>query len=447
MKKRFTPFILTMLVFMASVVSIAQNSPNEVLEFKVVLSFKATSVVFHEYNPVSNDIPMTQLGENTYIAQIGYYPGGYNFNISWNDLEYNHLLHWAGAGNTYSDSIRPSGFFPHGIKSCQIYVNGQLLNNRFTIQNSGNNGLNIAFTLNIDGTIIPNYTFNPHLKIDDRVPVEAHHHAGHTNIYGPPVDKEYLTGWIAVVSDNTTPNNSSVEIDYLRVYGWSNNDWQLISTENYDYFSSPEKGKLYVRYPFFPAGFDGTGPMSGSANSGILTFSPSDERRSVWHLWTPQTYSAHGSFDGYKVVARMRILGEAAAQVGLDFKNLQSTTFELGVSDWYFGHTAEWQEVVFDSRSFGVGLLEGPSAPHGSVRFDWSSANGCISLTFEKMKVGNYSAQVFDAFGRVVLVQEFYLGGANGEFHLPVGDIPDQLLICRLICDGREFRGKVTRKL
>lgn len=88
-----------------------------------------------------------------------------------------------------------------------------------------------------------------------------------------------------------------------------------------------------------------------------------------------------------------------------------------------------------------------PSALHGSVRFDWSSANDFISLTFEKMKVGNYSAQVFDASGRVLLVREFYLGGANGEFHLPVGDIPDQLLICRLICDGREFRGKVTRRL
>ncbi len=447
MKKRITRFVLTMLVFMVSIVSTAQNRPNEVLELKIVLSFRAISVVFHEYAPAFLDIPMTQVGENTYITQLDYFPGGYHFNISWIDLEYNHQLHWAGAGNTYSDSIHPSGFFPHGIKSCQIYVNSQLLNNRFTIQNSSNNGLNIAFTLNSDGTIIPNYTFKPHLKIDDRVPVEAHHHAGHTNIYGPPVNKEYLTGWIAMVSDNTTPNTSIVEIDYLRVYGWSDNDWHLISTEDYDYFSSPEKGKLYVRYPFFPRDFDGTGPMSGIANNGILTFSPSDERRSVWHLWTPQTYSAHGVYDGYKVVARLRILGEAAAQVGLDFKNLQGTTFELGVSDWYFGHTAEWQDVVFDSRSFSVGLNESPSALNSSVKFDWSSACDCISLAFERMKVGNYTAQVFDASGKVVLVREFYLGGSDGEFNLKVGGIPDQLLICRLIGEGCEFRGKVVRRL
>ena len=445
MEKKTLSLFMAMAVLLLSMASYAQNRPNETLDFKVVLSFKATSVELHEYAPTYVDIPMTMVGENTYTAQLGYNPGGYNFNVSWYDVDYNHVEHWAGAGNTNYNPIIPTGFFPHGIKSCQIYVNGQLLNNRFTIQNSSNNGLNIAFTLNTDGSIIPNYSFNPHLKIDDRVPVEAHHHTGRTNLNGPPSDKEYLTGWIVVLSDNTTPNNSIVEMDYLRVYGWSNNDWHLIASEDYDYFTSPDKGKLFIRYPFFPEGFDGTGPMSGSANNGILTFAPSTERRSVWHLWTPQTFSAHGTYDGFKVVARLRILGEASAQVGLDFKDLQYNTFELGVSDWSFGHTSEWQEVVYDSRSFSVGFTEEPTTIKGSVLFNWPSGGNYISMTFEKMKVGNYTAQVFDASGKVVSVRDFYLGGSDGEFHLPIGDIPNQLLICKLIGEGGEFRGKIRR--
>ena len=95
------------------------------------------------------------------------------FNISFDLPEYSIYNWWIGSGNTYTDSLIPNRFDPHGLKYGKIYINNQLIDNSYTIKNSTNDGLNISVQINSDNSIIPLIDQSlDHLKIDDRIPQE-----------------------------------------------------------------------------------------------------------------------------------------------------------------------------------------------------------------------------------------------------------------------------------
>jgi hypothetical protein len=190
------------------------------------------------------------------------------------------------------------------------------------------------------------------MKIDSRVPTEVHHRYRYKNASFPTPGDFDVAGWMNAVTGDTHSENCKIEVDYVRLYGSTGNNLILIAENEYAQFSVNDDGGLYYRYPYFPYGYDQHDPMTGKTDGNILTFYPSQKPEKVWHWWTPHFQASNGfQFESYRMVCRLRIQGNVVVQAGIDFKDYQNNTHELGCSDWYFENNGNWQEVVFDTQN------------------------------------------------------------------------------------------------
>ena len=152
-----------------------------------------------------------------------------------------------------------------------------------------------------------------------RIPAEVHHrYAYHTTNPGP--NYPYISGWMALITNNDIIDTCIIQVDSLNVYGRKNSNLTLLLSENYNSFDTVNDGGLYSRYPFFPMGFDQHNPMPASTHGDTLIFYPTKNIKKIWHWWNSSWYPLTTEFDSYRLVCRMKIQGHALAQGGIDFR-------------------------------------------------------------------------------------------------------------------------------
>lgn len=351
-RKQFFALVVSLCSLFTMNTAIGQTEGT--VNMRVVFPMEVSNVRLHLWEPYSSTFIMNATGENEFSAEVSGIFNPMLFNVEFDMPAHFITSWWIGGGNTYVGNLIPERFDAHGLKYGKLYINNQLLDNRYAVVNSSGNGLNISVKINDNNTISPNIepSFDS-LLIDDRIPSEAHHHKAYLNTSLPQPKHVKIGGWATAITDNNILNESQIEIDYIRVYGRENNQLTLLKEKDYSTYDPENDGGLYYRYPFFPSSHDWHDPMPGSVSNGILTLHTSQNRMKVWHWWSHNFTSPSGfDYDSYKVVCKMRITGHALVQVGIDFRDQWDNVDELGVSDWHFHNNGEWQEVVFDSQDF-----------------------------------------------------------------------------------------------
>jgi hypothetical protein len=352
-KKQLFAILIAMCIFFSMNMAIGQT--KEAVNVRVVFPFEAANVLLHLWTPCCSTYTLEITGENEFSVDL---PGIFNlmmFNIEFDVPEHFLTSWWIGGGNTYSGTLEPNRFDAHGLKYGKIYINDQLLDNRYTVVNGNGDGLNIYVKIDTsNGAISPHTSATfVHQLIDDRIPAEVHHHTAYLNTSLPQPEHVKIAGWATAITDNNILNDSQIEIDFIKLYGRKNNQLTLLTANDYLSFDPENDGGLYYRYPFFPYTHDWHDPMPGSVSNGILTINTSQNRMKVWHWWTHTIDSPNGfDYDSYKLVCKMRITGHSMVQLGIDFKDQWWSIDELGVSDWHFHNNGQWQEVVFDTQDF-----------------------------------------------------------------------------------------------
>jgi len=415
---------------------------------RIVFPFNPTNVVLHLWGSYSQDFPMSKSGTNEFSVTVPDVNQYMLFNVSYDLPEYNTTNWWIGSGNVYRNEKIPNRFDAHGLKFGMIYINNQLLNNAYTVENGYNTGLNIAVKINDDKTIEPyKMTSNKYLYVNDRIPVEVHHRYPFLDTTLPRPNHIRISGWMQALTDNYIIGDSKIEVDYIRVYGRRGNDSALLVSHEYDSYDPNEDGGLYLRYPFFPAGFDQHTPMPGTVKDGILTFNPSDVRDKVWHWWshwhnTPTTFD----YDSYKMVSRLRITGHAVVQGGIDFRDAAEKTYELGVSDWHFENGGEWQEVVFDTRHFIKSAANSGVMNEVSVEYQLIPHIEGFMLRYANFVAGDYYFNLFDTTGKLLQSERVRIENSGGLM-LIKSDYVNQLRVFLYeLCNYNGFclKGKQT---
>jgi hypothetical protein len=386
-----------------------------------VFPFQPSEVTYMGYIPYVT-LPMTNTGPNEYAVSVSTDANDrLLFNIRYKLPIYGDYYWWVAGGNKYSDSLVPNRIDCHGLKYAHVYVNNELLSDLYTTRNSEGSGFNISLKKGPYGQVSPNPLdiSQPHQASDDRIPNEAPHHKSFRNTKVPYATDNKILGWIIALSDNELIDSCSVQIDWLRVYGYNDNDSVLLCEHNYTTFHPVWDGGLFLRYPFFPPGAYNPEPFPGTVNNGILVFYPSDERQRIWHLWTDNYISPQGfSFTGYKVVSRARIQGHALVQLGIDFRNSANIIHELGVSDWYFHNNGQWQLMEFDSRNL---ITQAESKKHSlkvDVRLEGSS--GKIYLEYHELQLGRYRLELYNSLGQLISDINVDIQEHSGTMLLPL---------------------------
>lgn len=391
------------------------------LTIRVVFPFQPSEVTYMGFWPTIT-LPMANTGPNEYsISTNTDANGSLLFNIRYKLPVYGNYHWWVAGGNRYSDSLVPARLDAHGLKYARVYVNNELISDLYTTKNADGSGFNISLKLGPLGQVSPNplNAQQAHLPTDDRIPNEAPHHKAFRNTKVPYSTDNKVLGWIIALSDNELVDSCLVQIDWLRVYGFNGNDSVLLCEHQYNSFHSVNDGGLYLRYPFFPPGFDYPEPFQGTVNNGILSFYPSDKRKRVWHLWTNNYLSPQGfSFSGYKVVSRARIVGHALMQLGIDFRNSANQVHELGVSDWYFHNNGQWQLMTFDSRNIITQMEPESRLTEVQVRLD--SSTGTIHIEYKGMNKGAYSLDLYNSAGQLISGFDVDFEDHSGKIQLPV---------------------------
>lgn len=297
----------------------------------------------------------------------------------------------------------------------KIYINNQLISSNYVGSNS-----NINFTLTQEGAVFPLLTNGPQ-NIDDRIPPEVHWPykvIRIPNAPSPNLNLINIVGWAVVLHDNNYNLQSKVEIDYLRLYARIGNIDTLISSDEYDTPSATfNHGGLYWRYPFFP-GDDSHDPMPGTIFNGSLIFYPSSIPDTVWHFWNEKRAAINSNYTSYYVEIKYRITGNACIQIGMDFRNVTNTVYEVGLSDWKFeSYNNEWEILRFDSKVDTVTFInkEEMDIPNDFTLFQNypNPFNPYTNIDFSVPKISFVKIEILDFLGRVisVLVNENKLPG------------------------------------
>lgn len=415
---------------------------------RIVFPFNPSNVVLHLWGSYSQDFAMSHSGTNEFSVTIPGVNQYMLFNVSYDLPAYSITNWWIGAGNEYRAERVPARFDAHGLKYGKVYINNQLINNAYTVENGYETGLNIAVRIKDDTTIEPHKIAGiNHLFVDDRIPAEVHHRYSYLNTQLPNANHIRITGWLQALSDNNTFGKSKIEVDYIRVYGRKGNDSVLLVSNEYSSYSSHEDGGLYQRYPFFPPGFDQYIPMPGTVTDGVLTFYPSDVRDMVWHWWshwhnTPISFN----YDSYKMISRIRITGHAVVQGGIDFRDAAEKTYELGVSGWYFEKGGEWQKVVFDSGTFQNSSVT-PSVNNVKVAHLVVSGNEGFMLRYANLDPGEYCIYLFDVAGKLLKSYEVSLYNHDGLLIMKSENVNNNKVFLYEIKNstGTVFRGKLIQ--
>ncbi|GAB1402879.1 hypothetical protein MASR1M74_00570 [Lentimicrobium sp.] len=414
------------------------------MDVKVIFPFSPSNVVFHGWWPEQTNL-MTETGLDEFSFNASTTADGILiFNIRYDLPEFGLTSQWVAAGKKYTDTLIPHRLDAHGLKNAKIYVNNQLINNLHIVRNTPENGCDISIKINEFNNVLPfNDISHPYMTIDDRIPTEVHHHYAYRNLNVPLNEDVNVVGWLIALSDNNHLSPSTVEVDYIKVYGFQGSDSILLCSQEYNSYNPINDGGLYLRYPFFPPGYDIHAPMPANLNSGILSFSPSDNRLAVCHLWSDRYQLISSSqFDNYKVICRVRIDGHATNEAGIDFRDIYENVHEMGVSEWYFHNNGQWQEVIFDSRSFTTSSAP-ISANQGSVNAFFSAQMNSIVFSYNNLAPGSHVINLFTLEGRLIYSERKNFNTPEGIISIPVGSSFPKSMLYSIAGGSENYNGKI----
>ena len=247
-----------------------------------------------------------------------------------------------------------------GIRSAVITVNGTQLSNNYIVD-APNAPIEWAnFSVSISSTEVKPGP-GVHFPIDKRIPPEVIYRKSNIKNSMPPNGFKAVIPWMQAIHNDDIAQNSTVYIDWVRLYARINGRDTLLLSEDYAAPWSGNDGGLYIRHPWFPPGDEHT-PMSAEVTGeGYLKFSPSNEKESVWHWWTPQRALIPSNSDCVFIKARVKIEGGGCISAGMDWwrelngGNGGVDNAEVCVSNWYFDSTNEWDTVVaFSNNSTSI---------------------------------------------------------------------------------------------
>lgn len=229
-----------------------------------------------------------------------------------------------------------------------IYINDKLINNSYVWSDN-----NIHFFLHDNDTVSSPYPNTGRADLDIRIPPEVHWPFADIHLANDVPDASLitLTGWAQVLHNNNSPEESTIKIDYVKLFARIGEKAILLDSTEYNSFDQVNEGGLYRRYPFFP-GNDLVAPipMPAIAQDGYLIFHPNIQRNKVWHFWNPKWSNTNSNYTSYFFEIRYLIKGEACLQTGIDFKNDKMETTEGVVSNWYFDTNDTWKILKADTR-------------------------------------------------------------------------------------------------
>lgn len=442
MKKTSRILFFIALLFVSQ---LAIGQKNDSVDVKVVFPFSPTNVVLYCWYPTQYN-NMIYTGQNEFSTTINSSDKStIIFNIRYALPQYNINELWVAAGNLYTGDSIPNRLDAHGLKYGQIYINNQLINNLYTISNWDNNGLDISVKINSDNSIVPNFDPNHvHLSTNDRIPQEAHHHKTYRNRNVPYPEDINVVGWVVALTDNNILDTCTIDVDYIKVFGRVGNNLTPLCSNDYTTYNPDDDGGLYLRYPFFPEGFDEHDPMPGTLSQGILTIYPSQNNKKAWHWWSDRFTSSGGfNYDSYRVECRLRITGHAVVQAGIDFRNASETVHELGVSDWYFENNGTWQDVVFDSKDITTSIISA-SKLEGNVQLFYNKNENNIHIKYTNVLPDTYELRLYNIKGQNLASITIILNDPNGDFVVSVSELPVSVNVFSLSNENRTFNGKIA---
>ncbi|KAF0200001.1 MAG: hypothetical protein FD170_3852 [Bacteroidetes bacterium] len=244
-----------------------------------------------------------------------------------------------------------------GIEYSKVYMNDQLINSSFLVDNLNIQypGANFMFTINSNGLVNPAMV-PQRLKVNDRIPPEVHYKHDTTFYSTAPFNLPLVNAWIVVLSDNNYIMPDQLFLDYIRLFAITQNGDVLIGSQEYNEYDPIFDGGLYVRFPYFPEEVNMVSdPMPGIINNGMLIINPSTARDKVWHSWTKGFAQVTPQHLGYRMEARYKASGKIAIQGGIDFvPGDWASRTEAGQGDWKFETNNVWDTVSYSSYQLPV---------------------------------------------------------------------------------------------
>jgi len=148
--------------------------------------------------------------------------------------------------------------------------------------------------------------------------------------------------------------------------------------------------------------------MPAFAENGILVFYPSTCRDSVWHWWNPTQPPTDPFYTSYYFEVRYKIIGKAAIQIGIDFRDASNNTLEGAVSSWGFDTFGEWEILRVDTKEQIVTNIDKRIEQEINFELFQNFPNPFNYNTHIKFVIPNYKSKyhielvVFDALGNKI---------------------------------------------
>ena len=187
------------------------------------------------------------------------------------------------------------------------------------------------------------------------VPPESNNWVSYASFTSPPFGFKAATPWLSAVHDRTRTGTSTVEVDYIRLWGRVGGVDRIISANEYD--DGIAEGQLAPREPWYggPNGWQLTTRMPRVVTVGTMVIRPSDHPDRVWHPYLELFPRADlTGVSSVRMEVRYRISGPALVQAGLDYwQRVDGTSAngarnqEAAVTDWNCT-TGTWQTVLLE---------------------------------------------------------------------------------------------------
>ena len=236
-----------------------------------------------------------------------------------------------------------------GIRAKELKVNDKILDNSFLFINPDKDGANFIFKVNNKGEIVPGT--GKSISVNDAIPSEIHFESETIRYPQRSAAYQYGNAWFSVVHDTKKTGSSQVEIDNLKFWARLTNGQDVLLAS--DDYNNVWGGKLYIRYPYFECSLDTSFMFTMPAQliNGKLVFNPSDITNRVWHGWcTGKWAQIPSNTSKLWVEAKVKIIGNALLQVGVDLKPNQNDFngyWEYGLSDWCF-QSSDFKTIYFN---------------------------------------------------------------------------------------------------
>jgi len=244
-----------------------------------------------------------------------------------------------------------------GINASLISINNIKIADDFIIDSEKLKMPALAFKLNNENEfqtveenrIIINKSIPPELITDKQL----------VRIASAPDQFPYALPWMQALYMGDNEEQSTVDLDYLKLYAMVSGTAEIILSDEYFYPPSStfifKHGKLFNRYPFFYNEADTEPMLVFSRKNGIISFHPDEKPNRVWHWWGSKRIKVPESADYLILEARVKITGPAIVQPGLDFWNSEKTIYggynvnntESGIGNVYFA-SDDWQIIRFN---------------------------------------------------------------------------------------------------